>query len=329
MSLQFGRRLEVEVTKTKSTSSGLADAASALGVTQADTTKITDLDMTFSVTKTFKKEPNTCQLTIFNLNPDNRGSISSDSETTVEVSAGYGGDQDGLLGSIGFGGGQPVAFGLIYSGDIRNVYSTYATPDWTTILESGDGEKSKRKARVNRSFGPGTPLAVVMREAGLALGVGTGNLNLFALDPRNRLIESSPAFLHGVVLSGNAWKEFDRVVSGAGLEWSVQDGKIQIARYGEPLSDFSITVTPETGLIGSPTVSNKGIASFRTLLNPNTVPGRGITLESKEVNGKFLVKNVTYSGDNMGGDFYCDIEAAQLEEGAGGLLSVVSAAAGF
>ena len=86
MSLQFGRRLEVEVTKTKSTSSGLADAASALGVTQADTTKITDLDMTFSVTKTFKKEPNTCQLTIFNLNPDNRGSISSDSETTVDQS---------------------------------------------------------------------------------------------------------------------------------------------------------------------------------------------------------------------------------------------------
>lgn len=328
MPRQFRRKMEVKVTKASAVDSLGVD----INIIQSDTLTITDLDMTFKITKTFRKEPNTCDLIIFNLNPDHRGQIASDADTTVEISAGYEGeDVEGSLASAGasalsFGGHrEPVAFGLLFSGDIRNVSSSYDNPDWVTRLESGDGEKSKRTARINRSFGPGTPLPIVLREAGLALGVGEGNLNLFALDPRNRLIEASPAFLHGITLSGNAWNEFDRMVKSAGLEWSIQDGKIQIARPSEALLDFSVKLTPDTGLIGSPTVSSKGIASMRALLSADIVPGRGITVESKVINGKFLARNCTYSGSTFGGDWYVDIEAALLEEGAGGLLSVVGA----
>jgi hypothetical protein len=39
---------------------------------QVDVIKIVDLDMSFRVTKTLKKEPNTCELTIYNLNPEGR-----------------------------------------------------------------------------------------------------------------------------------------------------------------------------------------------------------------------------------------------------------------
>lgn len=325
----FNRKLECKVlSSSQFTGTSVAEGLEAgLGlnvgsaVIQTDVLTVSNLDMSFKISKSFKNTPNTCELTIYNLNKNHRDQLGEADDTRVEISAGYEGEdiRGSIAAAAGFGGvRQPVAFGLLFAGDIRDISSSYDGEDWATSLDSADGEKSKRKARINRSFPPGTTLPIVMREAGIALGLGLGNLNVTAADPSLRMVEASPVFLHGVTLSGNAWKEFDRIVKSAGLEWSIQDGVIQLSRYDEPLQDFTIRLSPDTGLLGSPTVSSKGIAKIRTLMIPDLVPGRGIILESENANGPFLCKVCTYSGDNFGGSWYVDIEAAQLSTNTAG-----------
>jgi hypothetical protein len=279
MTLQFGRVVEVQV----------------------DTIKIGGLDASFRVVKTLKKEPNTCELTIYNLNDDHRDQLAQLEAPIVEISAGYKGIEtlstaaiaavDNLLGGGADAGRAGV--GLIFRGDVRDVSSSKDGVDWVTTLESGDGEKSTRFARINKSFRAGTSLDTVMSEVGKSMGVGLGNLIKKARE--GKLLQAGNEFLNGVTVSGNSSKEFDRLVKSAGQEWSIQDGALQLLDIGQSLADISVVLTPNTGLVGSPTIGNDGVVRIKALLNSDIVPGRQL-----EVRSRF---------DNP---FYVDIEATEI-----------------
>lgn len=296
MTVQYGRVVEIQV----------------------DTIKLGGLDAAFSVVKTLKKEPNTCELTIFGLNKEHRDQLAQADKPTVEIKAGYKGREqesssalaavDDLLG--GGEGASSEGAGLIFLGDVRDVASVYEPPEWVTTLESGDGEKATRFARVNRSFASGTSVRVVMQKAAEAMGVGIGNALKKAADVT--LLDSGGEFLNGVTLSGNAAKEFDRIVKSVGLEWSIQDGVLQILDPGKPLEDTSIILSPTTGLIGSPTIGNDGVVKIRALMNSDIIPGRQIELDSIALQGRFRAERCEYTGSKFDDDFYVDIEGKEL-----------------
>ncbi len=309
MTVQFGRVIEVQV----------------------DTIKLGDLDVSFRVVKTLKKEPNTCELTIFNLNKEHRDQLAQTENPVCEIKAGYKGREeessaalaavDNLLGGGDEGGGDE-GVGLIFLGDVRDVSSTYEPPDWVTTLESGDGEIATQFARINRSFAKGTSLSTALREAARAMDIGIGNAIKKASD--GKLLDAGGEFLNTLTLSGPAPKELDRLVRSAGLEWSIQDGVLQILDPGLPLEDVSIVLAPDSGLVGSPEIGNDGVARIRSLINSDIVPGRQIELDSKAVKGRFRAERCEYVGSKFDNDFYVDIEAKQLSSsGGGGLLAAV------
>jgi hypothetical protein len=199
---------------------------------------------------------------------------------------------------------------LIFLGDVRDVSSTYEPPDWITNLESGDGEKASKFSRINKSFAKGTSLAVALQSAAGAMNIGIGNALKKATS--GKLIGAGGEFLNGLTLSGPAPKELDRLVKSAGLEWSVQDNVLQILDPGLPLEDISVVLSPESGLIGSPTIGNDGVARMRSLMNSDIVPGRQIELESVGVKGRFRAERCEYIGSNFDRDFYVDIEGKEL-----------------
>ncbi len=165
-------------------------------------------------------------------------------------------------------------------------------------------------ARINKSFAAGTSLATVMQECAKSLGVGLGNAVKKAAS--GKLLDAGNEFLNSVTVSGQAQKELDRMVKSAGLEWSIQDGVLQLLDAGLPLEDVSIVLKPETGLIGSPTIGNDGVIRMNSLMNSDIIPGREIELESVAVKGRFRAERCEYRGSKSERDFYVAIEAKEL-----------------
>ncbi len=321
MTVQFNRRVEIKV----------------------DTLDIKGLHASFRVVTTLKKEPNTCELTIYNLKQDNRDRIAQATSPIVEIKAGYSG-RESASGTLAAASAVTSAFdaseesddagfGTIFLGNVRDADSGYEPPDWITSLESGDGERATRFSRINRSFASGTSLAVVMNEVAAAMDVGIGNAAQKALS--GNLLDAGSEFLNSVTMSGQASREMDRITKSAGLEWSIQGGVLQVLDPGKPLEDISVVIKSDTGLIGSPTIGNDGIIRFRTLLNSDIVPGRQIEMSSKVLGGgadigviedidfglglgaespssRFRCERVEYLGSNFGSDFFCDVEATEL-----------------
>jgi hypothetical protein len=284
---------------------------------QVDTIKIGELDASFRVVKTLKKAPNTCELTLYNLNADHREQLAQAENPTVEISAGYKRPgSEGLLEGLqeidallGTSGPDPGT-GVIFRGDVRDVSSNYEPPDWATLLESGDGERLARASRINKSFAQGTSLATVLVNVADATGFGIGNTALAA--PRASLLNAGKAFLNGVTVSGQASKEMDRIVKSSGLEWSVQDGNLQLLGLGEPLLDSAVILSDDSGLVGSPTIGNDGVVRITALMNSDIVPGRLIVLNSKAIKGKFRAERCEYIGSVFDRPFYVEIEAKEL-----------------
>jgi len=95
----------------------------------------------------------------------------------VRLEAGYIGSKQlssgtaSALDDAGFAGGGSLP--LLFGGDLREVQSYREGPDWVTTLSSGDGDVAKKK-RVNKSFGPGTPLKFAIEQVASELGLGLG-----------------------------------------------------------------------------------------------------------------------------------------------------------
>ena len=283
-----------------------------------NTVSIASLDASFRVVKTRKKEPNTCELTIFNLNEESRSRLAEVGSPRLKLSAGYRGRQEAsssalrAVDSLLAGSGDPSnsGIGLIFEGDMRDAVSNYEPPDWITTFESGDGEKASQFARVNRSFAAGTSLSKVLQTVAGDMGVGIGNTITASL--KGVLLEAGREFINGVTVSGSAHKEFDRIVKSSGLEWSVQDDVIQLLSVGGVLLDTAVVLSAETGLIGSPTIGNDGVVRFRALMNSDIVPARLILLKSRAITGRLRVERCEYTGSIADVPFYVDVEATEL-----------------
>lgn len=253
-----------------------------------------NLDIAFKVVKTLTEEPNTVELVIYNLNPDNRSALEQQQKVPVQIEAGYEG-----------------TIGVIFLGKVREVWSEYQPPDWITTLSSGDGEDELQTSRINKSYGPGTPVTVIIKDAAKGINLEIGNIPIVA--PSAKLIEASNAFLNGCVLSGPSRREFDRLIKSAGLEWSIQDGAFQLLEAGKALISEAVVLTPDTGLIGIPTVGNDGTVKLRALLNSSIIPGKQLVVSCAGLSGFFRCEKVEFAGESNGGAWYVDVEAKVMK----------------
>lgn len=249
------------------------------------------LDVAFSVERSLKPEPNTAEIQVWNLNEDNRSALEELDRVPVTIDAGY-----------------EKQTALLYSGTIRTVFTTREGPDLVTTLQSGDAEKEYQQARVSLSIAPATPNASVMQQIVKALGISEGNLG--TVTPQ--LLASPPFLPQGGVLSGSASKIMTRVAQSLGFEWSIQEGALQLLKVSQPLAATAILLTPDTGLIGSPSIDNEGILTAQSLLIPDIFPGRLLVLESERLSGNYRVEKCAYSGTTHGDEWYIDIEAKKL-----------------
>lgn len=94
------------------------------------------------------------------------------------------------------------------------------------------------------------------------------------------------------------------------LEWSIQDETLQIIPKTESSSNVIIELDSNTGLVGSPSKTAKGV-EFTSLIQPKIRPGVKVKIKSKILEGIFKVRKVTHDGDSHQGDFLTKCEGTK------------------
>lgn len=271
--------------------------------------KITALDIVFAVFRSLSKLPNTCDISVFNLSEENRKALGTFRKQTKKEKAG--GASGKAVGDIlvnlqaGYGGQNS----LIYAGDLRTADSSHDGPDIETKLSTSDGLKKSVAASVHQSFKGGTTIDAVIKACAKAMGIGVGNL---ASVTNTEFPKGAGVFPSGTVISGNAAKELSGLLRSVGWEYSIQNGALQIVKRGDSLSKTALLITPETGLLGTPSLATDGILKFTSTMLPDLYPGRRVQVKTGAVDGIFRANNCRYTGDTAGGTWQIEVEAEPL-----------------
>lgn len=222
--------------------------------------EITGLDIGFNIRRTLKPEPNTAEIQIYNLSPDSRAQIEENRTANVTLEAGYKED-----------------ISLIYSGELRDVKTEREGASIITTISSGDGEKKKRRKRVSKGYAPGTTIKQVVKDCAAAMGVGAGNVDRLG---KVEFPRAGATYPNGTVLDGNAAEQLEAILRSAGLEYSIQDGQLQIVPRRQALNDKAVVLSPSSGLVGTASVSSDGHLHCNALMIPDIFPGRRLKVVS-------------------------------------------------
>lgn len=255
--------------------------------------EVSALRVQFKVKKTTKKEPNTCEVVISNLNADHRALLQQQGGKFILL-AGY----------------ESTGAEQLFIGDVRNVAHVRDAADWNTTIHSGDGERAYRWARINESFKGGTPVSDVLGKIVSAMGIAQGNLGTV-------LAGLNAQYVNGIALQGSAQRELDTILRSQGYTWSIVDGALSVLKNDTTLGGLIPEWSVDTGLVGSPEFGaaekNKGpLVKAKHLLAPQVKPGAKIKLVSERFNGEIRVVVVDHTGDTDGGDWYTEVEGEPL-----------------
>lgn len=254
---------------------------------------IRNLRIAFRAEKSLKSEPNKAEVTIYNLNSDSRAAL-QDTRIAVSLAAGYDG-----------------SFAKVLQGDLRFAQSTLQRTDWLTKLEIADGDRAFRHARVSRSYPAGTKYRQLVKDAAAQMQL--------ALPPNlNSLDELDQEFASGVALTGRASDELTRALRKFDIEWSIQNGALQVVRTSQASRDSAIVVSESSGMIGVPEfgtpdkAGKKPNLTVQKLLDPQIFPGAKIELKARSINGFFKTVRVEHTGDTHGEQWLTTLELKEL-----------------
>jgi hypothetical protein len=262
---------------------------------------VDNLRISFAVEKSLEKFPNNSTIKIYNLSASSRAFIENE-KSVVVLKAGYGTAKKG-----------------IFTGDIAMVSHRQEGPDIVTNVEAGDGLSSFINSRIDISMAPGSTVRNVIDVLKNAFGVVSGEIQGLNQDRE---------YLNGHTMSGPVRDELDNLAETDGLEWSIQDNKLQMLPRNSGASLPAFLLNASTGLIGTPyktKIVNDSILSKKdgkekenglhcvSLLNGEITPGRLLRIETKLLTGTFKVVRVRHFGDFEGNEWFSEVEGRELK----------------
>lgn len=237
------------------------------------------------VVRSLRATANSAQITVYNMNPDHRNALTKIEAPSVALTAGY----QNQLTRLFVGQAVHVKHEkLAEDGDIT-----------TTVSTTDDGLNQQLK-RVKRTFPKGARAGDVLEAIVKAMEIKVGNL----AQAKQRLNAGKGAsvYAEGTMLSGHAATEMTALCRSCGFEWSIQDGALQILDAGKALDSAAILLDSSL-LIGTPSISNKGIVEFATFLQKDFTPGRQVQIAHPFVSGIFRLEKCEYSLDTYAEDW--------------------------
>jgi hypothetical protein len=228
--------------------------------------------MTFHVKRVKGSKPNEATITIANL-----------SEFTIR----YLEQPDQVLQLLA----GEAAVGQLFAGTVisRGVVTKNDIPNRVTTIKAADGRRVWRDTTYSASYPPGTAVNVVVADLIAASGLPLGHL-----DPIPTL-----QFSAGWAYSGRWRGALAEVLLPLGYYYTIQDQALYVLN-GTLIAPGNVPViTPQTGLIGSPMRTKKGV-NVNVVLNPTIRPAWGLQLKSEFFDGLYRVDVCEHRGDTDG-----------------------------
>ena len=266
---------------------------------------IRGLRVSFSITKSLANTTNSGLIRVWNLNQTHRNLI-KDFGDEVTLFAGYREE-----------GGQEILF----IGNTTAVSHVYEQPEIITVLECGDGERYLNQLRVSLTYAAKTQARPIVEAIATQMG-----LPIYYFAPGNDLV-----YYQGLKYLGMGKDALTLVCNYLGMQWSVQNGGLQIIPINGSNEKPILEVNENAGMIGIPQrFTYRRIFQYRSTdapaqgykvniaLNPLLIPGTKINLSSTHLGIKKMcsVWNIRHSGDTYGMDWASNLEVTELPAGA-------------
>lgn len=228
--------------------------------------------------------PNPSEISIYNLGPTSR-SLFQTLNSRIELRVGYG-DED---------------LQLIFTGNIQRTRTEKVGPDYVTKINAADGLIAWQNTTVNQSFGPGTTLINAANSLGDLLNLSGLSTDFGGLP--------SKTYQSGIVLSGNAIQQLEKLITSENIEFSIQQETVITLPAGTIRGNISdaFVLSVDTGMIGIPQVGDNSM-TVTSLLNPRLRPYSPVVIRSIFVNGIYRINKVVHKGDTFEGEFVTEME---------------------
>ena len=243
------------------------------------------LKVEFHVTKNLKPEPNKVSIRVWGLADATRKALETPKTVPVQLDVGYAGDNH-----------------TIYLGQLRTATSEKDGAEVITTIASGDSEPSFSQNRVLQQIPKSaTPQQIISIAAKAVTG------NVAGLGNAQQAAAAATATTGGParVVHGLASTTFGRVARSNGMEWSIQDGVMQLIPIGGYIgsSSSAVLLNSTSGMIESPTSDNKGVVKVKSLIQPGLTPGKPVVINGQLLSGTFRIEEAEYVGDTWGPDW--------------------------
>ena len=243
---------------------------------------VEDLRINFDLRNDAHSSPPSSKVQIYNLAPRSDSLISSEGQPVV-VMAGY---------------GDRIA--LIAQGEIRRVDRERRGLERVTSITLGASDKTRTEAVISKTYQRVHIRTIVsdlvLDYLGLRLGPMTYIPNLV---------------INSFVAEGKAEDELKRLLEPYQVEPYETLGEIRFARQNIPADRRSFSLSEATGLIGTPTVTEKG-ARAKMALNNEIELDQPVYISSSVLTGWYKVVSLAHRGDTWDGEFVTEIEASAI-----------------
>lgn len=252
------------------------------------------LHISFSVQKQELESSNTAKVQVWNLNKQNLA--------TLEAENCF------LLLKAGYGNTLPV----ILSGTVSHTSTRKDGSDMLTEIEVVDGLMEVRDTWVSMSYAGLVNTKKILDDTAAQMGLTvTYSYNATFADIPN-----------GFSFVGQAKNALSKACAVSGLEWSIQNGVLQIKKQGDVMNREVYVIGPETGLIEIPErvqISSSDDAGTPQmgydlvyLLNGAIGVGDYVQVQSKYLTGFFRVYSLEIDGDNLSGAWQCKARVLEV-----------------
>ena len=163
-----------------------------------------------------------------------------------------------------------------------------------TTITAKDGRRTYRDLQLSKSYPPNTAVAVVIQDI---LATATTPPHNLALSPSS--VYPTDIFPAGWAFQGKWRQALTEILAPRGFYWTIQGKVLYVLNEASTAPGNVPSVSPQTGLIGSPVRTKKGTNIVSTL-NPGIVAGRGIQVASQFFNGLYRAAVVTHKFDSNG-----------------------------
>ena len=188
-------------------------------------------------------------------------------------------------------------------GEIRRVLHERNGLDRITTMVLGGSDSAMSGATISLSIEGDASLRSVVKKIVEKMGLKIETLDAV---PDEQLEE-------GYHHNGSAKTALKSLLEPFGVTPYEVYGTMSFAGAGSSLVGGRFLLDKETGLIGSPSVTENEGARAKMALNGSIELGQTVQISSEALEGWFTVTSIAHRGDNWGGEFVTEIEGTKSE----------------